>query len=140
MLSFLRTEQQVTDVRRGSISLGCSLPLQDAWTVTATLQGNCLLRVRSPVPIPLSPENRGVWSPTPPDPVFFPPPGKAEPYKELRSLPNSSCAPGSTLQGHLKRVCDIRTDGKGARAGLGFDSGEQRRVRQYFRTRLIVLK
>lgn len=40
----------------------------------------------------------------------------------------------------MKRVCDICTDGKGARAGLGFDRGERRRVGQYFRTRLIVLK
>lgn len=127
-------------MRRGSISLGCSLPLQDAWAVMTTLQGHRLLRVRSAVPIPLSPENRGAWPPTPPDPVSFPSSGKAEPFKELRTLSSSSCALGSTLQGHLKRVCDIRSDGKGARAGLGFDSGERRRVRQYFRARLIILK
>lgn len=96
--------------------------------------------VRPPVPITLSPENRGVWPPTLPDPVCFPSPGKAEPFKELRTLSNSSCALGSTPQGHLKCVYDIHTDGKGARAGLGFDSDERRRVRQYFRMRLIVLK
>lgn len=53
-------------MRRGSVSLGLLLSLQDSWFVMTTFQGYCLFKEMSPVPITLIPETRELWPPVSP--------------------------------------------------------------------------